>query len=262
VFTFLKRRRRERLRATPFPREWRRFIEQNVPMFSRLSKADREELLGHIQVFIAEKHFEGCGGLELTDEMRVTIAAQACMLLLHRDSDYYPRVTSILVYPSTYVAQEDRNIGGGIWEEGDEVRLGHTHERMGVIVLAWDAALHGSRIWDDGPNVVLHEFAHQLDFENASTDGTPLLDSRQQYVSWARVLGAEYDELRRIDETGGASFLDTYGATNPAEFFAVVTEMFFERPVELRERHPELYDELKRFYRQDPAAFGTSAAAR
>jgi Mlc titration factor MtfA (ptsG expression regulator) len=126
---------------------------------------------------------------------------------------------------------------------------------MGVIVLAWDAALHGSRIWDDGPNVVLHEFAHQLDFENASTDGTPVLRSRQQYISWGRVLGAEYEELRRVGELGESSLIDTYGAENPAEFFAVVTEMFFERPADLRRRHPALYDELKGYYRQDPARF-------
>lgn len=255
MITYFRRRRRESIRRQPFPDEWRRIIERNVPLFRRLPDHDRKELLGHIQVFLAEKHFEGCGGLDLTDEIRVTIAAQACVLLLHRDSDYYPRVTSILVYPSTYVAEEERNIGGGIWEEGGEVRLGHTHERMGVIVLAWDAALHGSRIWDDGPNVVLHEFAHQLDFENASTDGTPALESRQQYLSWGRVLGAEYEELRRVDAVGGDSFLDTYGAQNPAEFFAVVTEMFFERPRDLKARHPELYSELSSFYRQDPASF-------
>jgi Mlc titration factor MtfA (ptsG expression regulator) len=255
MISLWRSRRRERLRRRPFPAEWREIIDRNVPLVQRLSPADREELYGHIQVFIAEKHFEGCGGLELTDEIRVTIAAQACVLLLHRDTDYYPRVTSILVYPSTYVAEEERSIGGGIWEEGGEARLGHTHERMGVIVLAWDAALHGSRIRDDGPNVVLHEFAHQLDFENSSTDGTPALDSRQQYMSWARVLGAEYEQLRRVDAAGGESFLDTYGAQNPAEFFAVVTEMFFERPFELKARHPELYGELGRFYRQDPASF-------
>lgn len=255
MISYFRRRRRERLRASPFPGEWKAIIERNVPLYSRLSREDQRELLGHVQVFIAEKYWEGCGGLELTDEIRVTIAAQACVLLLHRESDYYPRVTSILVYPSSYIAPEERSIGGGIWEEGEEERLGHTHERMGVIVLAWDAALHGSRIWGDGPNVVLHEFAHQLDFENFSTDGTPNLDTPQQYISWARVLGAEYNELRRVDESGGSSFLDTYGAMNPAEFFAVVTEMFFERSVELREKHPELYDELKGFYRQDPASF-------
>jgi Mlc titration factor MtfA (ptsG expression regulator) len=259
MFNFGKRRRRERLKAQPFPPAWLAIIERNVPLFSRLPEADRHELLGHVQVFIDEKYFEGCAGLELTDEIRVTIAAQACVLLLHRETDYYPKVTSILVYPTTYVAQETRSVGGGVWEEGDEVRLGHTHESMGVIVLAWDAALHGSRIWDDGPNVVIHEFAHQLDFENSSTDGTPLLDSPQQYMSWARVLGAEYEELRHVDAMGEPSFLDTYGATNPAEFFAVVTEMFFEKPVELSVRHPELYEELRRFYRQDPARFVQAA---
>ena len=255
MLSLLKRRKRERLRDAPFPGEWRRIIERNVPLFSRLPEEDRLELLGHVRVFLAEKHFEGCGGLELTDEIRLTVAAQACVLLLHRDTDYYPRVTSILVYPSTYVAEEERSIGGGIWEEGGEVRLGHTHERMGVIVLAWDAALRGSRIWDDGPNVVLHEFAHQLDFENASTDGTPELDSHQQYISWARVLGAEYAELRRMESSGGSSLIDGYGAQNPAEFFAVVTEMFFERPRDLKDRHPELYAEISKFYRQDPASF-------
>jgi len=249
-----RRRRRERLRAMPFKPEWRRIIERNVPLYSRLRDDDRAELLGHTQVFIAEKLWEGCGGLELTDEIRVTIAAQACILLLHRDTDYYPRVKVILVYPSSYVEDSERNIGGGIWEAGEQHRLGHTQQQLGAIVLAWDAALHGSRVYDDGHNLVLHEFAHQLDFEGTGTDGTPLLDTRQQYLSWARVLGAEYEQLRKLDDEGETSFLDSYGATNPAEFFAVVTEFFFERPAELLTKHPALYGELKGFYRQDPAA--------
>ena len=255
MFSYLKHRRRARLRAEPFPVEWKKLIERNVPLFSRLPAADRTELLGHVQVLLAEKHWEGAGGLELTDEIRVTIAAQACVLLLHREHDYYPRVTTILIYPSTYVAAGERHIGGGIWEDAEEVRLGHTQQQLGAIVLAWDAALHGSRVYDDGQNVVLHEFAHQLDFEGDSTDGTPLLETRQQYLSWARVLGAEYQRLRRLDATGESSFLDKYGATNPAEFFAVVTEFFFERSVELRAGYPSLYAELKGYYRQDPAAF-------
>ncbi|MEO5580117.1 MAG: M90 family metallopeptidase, partial [Gemmatimonadaceae bacterium] len=196
------------------------------------------------------------GGLEVTDEIRVTIAAQACMLLLHRDTDYYPRVKVILVYPSGYIASAERSLGGGLWMEGEEHRLGHTQQQLGAIVLAWDAALHGSRVYDDGQNLVFHEFAHQLDFEGTGTDGTPLLDTRQQYLSWARVLGAEYEQLRRLDDAGEESFLDGYGATNPAEFFAVVTEYFFEKPAELRAKHPALYCELKGYYRQDPADLG------
>lgn len=251
-----KGKRRDRLRAAAFRTEWREIIDRNVPLFTRLPEHDRAELLGHVQVFVAEKVWEGCGGLELTDEIRITIAAQACMLLLHRDTDYYPKVKVILVYPSSYVANGERNIGGGIWEEGEEHRLGHTQQQLGAIVLAWDAALHGSRVYDDGHNLVLHEFAHQLDFEGTGTDGTPLLENRQQYLSWARVLGAEYEGLKRLDDAGAPSFLDGYGATNPAEFFAVATEFFFERPVELREKHSALYAELKRFYRQDPAELG------
>src|SRR5471030_1726046 len=224
MMNFFKQRRRRRLRAQPFPAEWREVIERNMPLFARLPLHDQAELLGHIQVLLAEKHFEGCGGLELTDEIRVTVAAQACVLLLHRETDYYPRLTSILIYPSAYVQSEDRPVGGGIWEEGSDALLGHTAPRLGALVLAWDAALHGARNFHDGDNVVFHEFAHQLDFEDFVVDGTPPLDSRTQYASWARVLSADYEQLRRARAEGSATFLNQYGATNPAEFFAVATE--------------------------------------
>jgi Mlc titration factor MtfA (ptsG expression regulator) len=256
-FGFLSDRRRERLRAKPFPQEWRLALERNFPVFRRLSKADQAELLGHIQVFLAEKHFEGCDGLMLTDEMRVTIAAQACLLLLHRDTDYYPELTSILVYPTGYTEESVRHIGGGIWEEGPEDRLGHTGRRLGALVLAWDAASHGARDPGDGQNVVLHEFAHQLDFENSDADGTPALDTHAQYVAWARVMSAEFNALRRDEAQGAPTILDGYGATNPIEFFAVATEAFFERPHALRERHPALYAELQKFYKQDPIEFSS-----
>ena len=248
-------RKRERLRAAPFPDDWRRTIERNVPIVLRLPPADREELFGHVQVFLAEKHFEGVGGLELTDEIRVTIAAQACLLLLHRDTDYYPLLKSIIVYPSTYVVPEEHSLGGGIWEEGEDAMLGHTSRGLSALVLAWDSTLHGARDMGDGENVVLHEFAHQLDFEQGDVNGTPTLGSNGQYTSWARVLGAEYDALRRASDEGRPSVLDDYGAENPAEFFAVATEAFFERPVELRAKHAALYEELRTFYQQDPASW-------
>src|ERR1043166_4276701 len=130
ILGLLKRRRRERLRARPFPVEWKRIITSNVPIFRRLPAADQAELLGHVQVFLAEKHFEGCGGLQVTDEIRVTIAAQACILLLHRETDYYPELVSILIYPSAYIAREDRYLGNNIWEEGADNRFGHTARRM------------------------------------------------------------------------------------------------------------------------------------
>jgi Mlc titration factor MtfA (ptsG expression regulator) len=259
-FGFLKRRRRRNLRAQPIPPAWTLILSRNLPVFRRLPVADQVELLRHVQVFLAEKRFEGCGGLELTDEIRLTIAAQACLLLLHRETDYFPQLSSILVYPSTYVANDERHLEGPIWEEGDEYRLGHAARQLGVIVLAWDAANWGAANPSDGQNVVLHEFAHQLDFEDYSTDGAPALATRAEYLEWARVMSSEFNALRAAEEAGTPTVLDPYGATNPAEFFAVATEAFFERPSLLRARHPELYAELGKFFRQDPARHSAEVA--
>jgi Mlc titration factor MtfA (ptsG expression regulator) len=261
VFDLFKSRRRARLRAKPTPPEWRAILERNLPIFARLSGADQRELLGHTQVFLAEKHFEGAGGLDLTDEMRITIAGQACLLLLHRDTDYYPDLISIIVYPSGYTSREDRHIGGGIWEEGDEDRLGHTGAHLGALVLAWDGVRHGAASPADGENLVLHEFAHQLDFENQSTDGTPSLETRAAYLAWARVMSAEFNALRNASAAGLPTLIDGYGATNPAEFFAVITESFFERPKALRKLHPALYAQLQNFYKQDPTTYSVEASA-
>ncbi|MCR4341375.1 MAG: zinc-dependent peptidase [Gemmatimonadaceae bacterium] len=256
----ISRWRRERLRSTPAPPSWRAILERNLSIFRRLPPEDQAELLGHVQVFLAEKHFEGCGGLELTEEIRVTIAGQACVLLLHRESDYYPELTSILVYPSGYVAREERHVGGGIWEEGGEDRLGHTAPGMKALVLAWDSARHGAADPGSGANLILHEFAHQLDFENREVDGVPALDTPGEYVAWARIMSTEFEALRRAQDAEAPTLLDTYGATNPAEFFAVCTEAFFERPRALRSRHPALYAELRRFFRQDPASYSAELA--
>src|SRR3979411_2375090 len=161
IYGWLKQRRRRRLSAQPFPKDWQRTIERNVPFFRRLSAKDQGELLGHIQGFLAEKRFEGCGGLELTDEICVTIAAQACLLLLHRRTDYFPRLITILVYPSAYMVEERRPIDENVWEEGTVARLGETGRQLGSMVLAWDAAKGGAADPADGRNVVFHEFAHQ-----------------------------------------------------------------------------------------------------
>ena len=257
-----KRLRRERLRTAPFPPEWKEIVTRNLPIFSRLPTTDQAELLGHVQVFLAEKRFEGCGGLELTDEIRVTIAAQACLLLLHRQTDYYPELTTILVYPSTYIVEEDRYVGDNIWEQGPDNRLGHTGRRMGSLVLAWDGVKHGAADPADGQNLVMHEFAHQLDFEDASSDGAPALATRAEYLAWARVMRREFDALREAEETGTPTVLDTYGATNPAEFFAVATEAFFERPRALRAKNRQLYDQLAAFFHQDPISYSAEEKGR
>jgi hypothetical protein len=260
MIELFKERRRRRLRSEPVPEEWRAIISRNLPFFNRLSAADQSELLGDAQVFLAEKRFEGCGGLELTDEIRVTIATQACLLLLHRKTDYYPQLITILVYPSGFIVEQDRPVEGHIWQGGKEGRLGETGRTMGSLVLAWDAAKSGGRDPSDGKNLVLHEFAHQLDFEDSVADGVPALSSRDEKRSWAEVMKMEFAALRAADETGIPTLLDAYGATNPAEFFAVATEAFFERPRALRSRHPRLYQELQIFFRQDPALYSSEPA--
>jgi len=249
-----KRRRRARLRARPFPAEWLDILARNVPFYECLPEADRDELRGHMQVFLAEKRFEGCGGLEITDEIRVTIAAQACVLLLHRKTDYYPGLRSILVYPRPYVVRNVRRMVDGILVEGQDVRLGESWHR-GNIVLAWDSVQRGAADVRDGQNVVFHEFAHQLDSTAGQGDSTSVLASRSSFSAWARVLGRDFERFRQAAMRRRADVLHEYGATNPAEFFAVATESFFERPRDLQRAYPKLYQALVDFYEQDPAAW-------
>jgi hypothetical protein len=245
MFKFLRDRKRAEIKERPFPEEWRAILRKNVPHYTRLPEEDRKELEGHVMVFLEEKPFEGCGGQEITDEVRVTIAGEACLLLLHRDTDYYPGLDVILVYPSAYVAKKQGMI------EHDEARLGESHQR-GIIVLAWDSVLSGCSNIGDGHNVVLHELAHQLDQEDGDADGAPVLEERSMYRAWAQVLSAEFEQLVEDTESHRKTVLDKYGATNPAEFFAVLTEAFFEKPRQLKARHPELYEQLVTYYRQDP----------
>jgi len=228
-------------------------MERHVPYVTLMNEAERAELEGHVQVFLEEKSFEGCGGLEMTDEIRVSIAAQACTLLLGRDTDYYPGLGTILVYPSAYVATEKSRLAGGSIVESEQVRLGESWS-TGQVVLSWDDVERGAADVRDGHNVVFHEFAHQLDGLNPTSDGAPLLDKRSMYIAWARVLGEEYERLLDDIDRHRRTVLDKYGGTNPAEFFAVASETFFEQPEALRRKHRELYEQLALFYKQDPAS--------
>ena len=255
IFDWLRQQRRRRRRARPFPNEWLKVIQRHVAFFPKLSAMDRAELLGHVQVFLAEKRFEGCAGFAITDEARVTIAAQACLLLLHRETDYFPGLLTILVYPLTYMVQEDHQVYEHVWQEGTVSRLGETGRRMGSLVLAWGAVKHGAADPSDATNVVLHEFAHQLDYENHAADGVPVLATNEEQLAWSEVMGSEFASLRAADESGIPTLLDTYGATDPVEFFAVSVEAFFERPRALRAYHPRLYAELQKYFQQDPAEY-------
>lgn len=249
MFGWFKRRRRTRLREQPFPEAWDAILRKNVPYYRALPEADRRELQGHIHVLLAEKNFEGCGGLEMTDEIRLTIAGQAAILLLHRDTDYYPGLVSILVYPGAFIAPtDDEEIGDEVLG-GEDIHLGESWN-IGALVLSWQHVLHGGRDARDGENVVLHEFAHQLDYEDGVSNGAPLLDSGHE--EWGSVLSGEFENLWGDIERNQCTLIDTYGATNPAEFFAVVTECFFEQPAAMRKKHPELYRVLTDFYQQDP----------
>ena len=252
MFGFFKRRRHKKARSRPFPPEWSEIIQRNVPYCARLSDAEQRQLRDNIKVFLTEKRFEGCAGLEITDEIRLTIAAQACILLLNRRGDYYSRMKSIFVYPREFFVERTFRKPDGVVVEVEFGRLGESWYR-GPVVLAWDSVRHGAADSRDGRNVVFHEFAHQLDSESGPVDGAPQLDRQLMYLAWARVLGAEYAELIDDIEHSRRTIVSAYGATSPAEFFAVITECFFERPTQLRRKHPELYEQLRRFYHQDPA---------
>ena len=255
IFGWFKARRRRDLQAAPFPDVWEEICRRNVAAWRTLSEDERARLRQLVQIFVSEKNWEGCGGLEITDEIRVTIAAEACLLLLELEHDYYPKVRSILVYPSTYLVPGATFADGGIQSEEGRAILGLA-AHGGPVVLAWDETLHGSRNPQDGQNLVYHEFAHKLDMLDGWVDGTPPLRSRAQAEAWQRVMTAEFERLRAATEEGQATLLDPYGATNPGEFFAVATEWFFEQALALKAEHPELYGVLLDHYRQDPARRG------
>ncbi len=244
-----RRRRRRRLLRSPLPEAWEEIVRTHLPPYRYLPAPLREQLNGTINLFLDEKHFEGCGGLVITDEIRVTIAAQACLLLVGRVAPCYPSLRSVLVYPYAYVAGGRRSLGGD--EDPVSVRLGESWQGGGV-VLAWHSVQGGVANFDDGQNVVLHEFAHQLDQADGCADGTPLLGSPARYRVWGDLLSAEFATLQQRVEAHRKSVIDHYGATNPAEFFATASEAFFEKPQQLARKHPALYDELKAFYRVDP----------
>ena len=252
MFRWIKRRRRRRLLAAPFPPDWRPHLDR-VRLWAGLGAEERRVLEDTVRVIVGEKHWEPCGGMAIDDEVRVVIAAQAALLLLGLEHDYFRNVSSILVYPDTFRVPRREPGPGGWVREGAAPTLGLAAMR-GPVVLAWDAVVHGNENSEDGRNVVLHEFAHKLDMLDHSADGAPPLGSRRRYRAWARIMNEEYETLIERAARGRRTLLDTYGATNPAEFFAVCTEAFFEKPRPLARKHPELYGLLMDYYAQDPAS--------
>lgn len=242
--------RRQRVLRQPFPSAWRAVLRRRMPLYRRLPPDLQRRLQRQVQVLLAEVPFIGCQGQVITDEVRVLVAAQAALLRLGRPPGAFRALRQVLVYPGAFVV--DRPVTeGGVVQDARRVLVGESWQQ-GQLILSWDDVLAGAADADDGRNVVIHEFAHQLDQEAGAANGAPVLGHRQAYGPWARVLGAHFHALRQALARGEPTLIDPYGATDEAEFFAVVSELFFERPAMLSAQHPQLFEQFAAFYRVDP----------
>ncbi|MBC7835833.1 MAG: zinc-dependent peptidase [Phycisphaerales bacterium] len=261
AMTFLTRRRRVRWLHEPLPPRDVGTLHDSLGFYRSLTGEERTRLGQFARILIREKNWEGCGGLVLSQEIKLIIAAQAALLLIGMDLDplrdrVFPNVRSILVYPAGFVAPLPRLGAGGVITEG-HANLGEAHYNGlsgGPVIVSWRDALEGGLRADDGRNLVLHEFAHKLDFLDGVIDGTPPLDAGEDYTRWKHVMSAHHNDLVRRARARAPSVLNYYGATNPAEFFAVATEAYFERGDAMRQWLPELYVLLRGYYKQDTAA--------
>jgi MtfA peptidase len=257
VIALTRRARRRRALETPFPDAWRELLGADLVHWSLLDDDERARMEDLIRVFVVDKKWEATNGFELTDEVRVLISAMACFLILGLDYSLYDGVSWIEVQPTTRVSSAPRLVGvssapgvPGVVSDAPVGLIGETSFR-GPVFIAWDAARDGARHPERGHNVVYHEFAHKLDMVDGTVDGTPVLASPEDRTRWIEVCTAVYDDL----QAGRAGvLLDPYAGVNPGEFFAVATEVFFDAPAALEHDHPDLYDVLRAFYRQDPAA--------
>ncbi len=237
-------------RDTPsFDPHWHDVLGREFGHWRLLDDTELERMELLVSAFLHDTRWEAANGFDLGEDHKVVIAAQASMLLLGLELDGYPQLTSVIVHPSTVRLHGDHAVGGGVRSSGTQTLAGQAHYQ-GPVVLSWAAVRRGARFPAGGQNVVYHEFAHQLDMLDGITDGTPPLGDEAATARWVEVCTAAYDTVR----AEGSPVLRSYAGTNPAEFFAVATEVFFNRPLEVREHEPALYAELRAFYRQDPAA--------
>jgi len=245
----LRRRRRNRLRRRSLAPAERAILARRVPQYGRMPESARRALEGCVRVFLAEKRFVGCGGSTIDDDIRLTIAGYACLPLINRPEDAYEAVRTILVYPTAFVVDQTVVDDTGVTGRERDIRSGEAWGH-GQVVLSWEDVQSAGADY----NVVVHEFAHQLDRADGEVDGAPVLD-HGDYAHWASVLGEAYERLRDAADAGRETLMDPYGAESPGEFFAVASEAFFGAPCALRRDEPRLYEQLARFYRLDPAAW-------
>ena len=246
--------RRARIAWRPFPPAWRDILRRRMPYFATMPADLQLQLKKHIQVLVAEKPFIGCAGLEVSEGMRVLVAAQAGLLLLNRNAGYFANLREVLIYPGAFVVDREQRDVAGLVREGRQVLSGESWQR-GQVVLSWEDVLAGAADPGDGRNVVIHEFAHQLDQQSGPANGAPYLGRRERYVRWAATLGAAFAELQQRVARGEPTLIDAYGASDPAEFFAVASEVFFERSQALADEQPALYRELAGYYRVNPLSW-------
>ena len=247
------------LPTEPAPAAWREIVDRNVPLARDLSAPDSDLLLRVARALLDEVPFEGCRGLEIDDEIRVTIAATAGLLLYRLPYPRFTKLLRVLVYPDTFVPVKAPSRHDVIIAEPDPA-LGQAWID-GMVVLSWSDILDNAASHPRGGNVILHEMAHILDAEDGRFDGTPLFDDSSQGPGWARILERDFSRQREAVDAGNDGPLRDYAATNHGEFFAVATEAFFCEPLRLRAELPELYDQMQRFFRQDPVA-GSSSSCR
>jgi len=238
--------RNRRILKQPFPHKWKQILSTNMKIYSYLPNNFRQRLNNLILLFLHQVDFYGSEGIEINDEIKITIAAQACLLILGRTIDDYAKIKSIIVYPYAYFTENDVGERSGI-------RLGESWQN-GRIILAWDDVLHNSRNIVKGHNVTLHEFAHQLDQEDGYSDGVPPIPASAVDI-WVQTFSHHFKELSHLARDFEDSFFNPYGATNPAEFFAVCSESFFTVPVEFSNHYPELFQLMLSFYQLDPRLF-------
>ncbi|MDH5394505.1 MAG: zinc-dependent peptidase [Gammaproteobacteria bacterium] len=250
AFKLKRKRFNEKLKSAAFNPAWILILQKNMALYNKLPDTLRHKLHGLINVFLHEKNFSGYNGLKISDEIKVTIAGQACLLMLNRDEALYPTLHNILVYPAAFKSMQTTS-DGTVQTIQESVRLGESWHR-GHVVLSWQHAKQGGVVDGDGHNVVYHEFAHQLDNLDGAIDGTPELDSAANYTTWVKVFGHEFGQLRELVAANKSTLIDAYGAESEGEFFAVVTELFFEQPEKFEKKHPGLFKELIKFYHLNP----------
>lgn len=247
-----KAQKRQALLQTSLTDAQHAIILDEVPLIRRVPPALGAKLDGKISLFLDQVDFIGCDGLDVTQEMKLSIAAQACLVIVNTDA-WYDTLRTILIYPGAFKSKRvDYN--GYVATERETVRLGESWAR-GPVILSWQHSDEGAADSRDGHNVVIHEFAHQLDNLTGETNGIPILSPDQSFADWARVFSDGYTRhLDRI-EKGAKTVIDPYGAEGHEEYFATALEVFFEQPAQLKEDEAEVYAELKKLLRLDPASW-------